>query len=266
MKKIYKDYSLNENKIRKFFDSRYPGRDFYFFKETTSTFDEASLLPVRDKTVICAAKQTNGRGRLGRSWQSDEGGIYFSLILMPDMPTDKLQIITSLCAVAIQRAISKYIPCLIKWPNDIISKDGKKLCGILTKNHILNGKVTVNAGIGINANTGCFDKELVYASSIYSITKEFTDENELFCSCLEELEYCTDMKNSSRVMNEYREKSATLGKRVRLLYASDERSETGVCTGIEDDGSLTVKKDDGSIINVTSGEVSVRGIYGEQYA
>ena len=266
MNKNYENYSLSENKIRKFLNAEYPKRDFYFFEETTSTFDEAAKIEATHGCVICAAKQTNGRGRLGRSWQSDKGGIYFSLILMPDIPTERLSIITSLCAVAIQKAISKYLPCLIKWPNDIISKDGKKLCGILTKTQYINGKCIANVGIGINANTGCFEKDLIYASSIYSITKKMLDENELFCLCLKELDRCTDMKNIDSVMEEYKKNSATLNKRVRLIYANDDRIETGLCISIEDDGSLTVKKDDGSTANVTSGEVSVRGIYGEQYA
>lgn len=266
MNKIYNEHSLNENTIKSLLNTEYIGRDFYFFEEVTSTFNESEKITLQNGTVICAAKQTNGRGRLGRQWQSDKGGIYFSLILTNDIIDSEIQMITSLCAVAIQRAISKYLPCMIKWPNDIVSENGKKLCGILTKLKKTDNRYIVNVGIGINANTEHFDKDLKYATSIYTITGRYIDENELLCSCLKELEYCIDKSNRNNTIEEYKKCSATLGRRVRLLYVNGKESDTGLCTAIENDGTLTVLKDDGTVVNVSSGEVSVRGIYGEQYA
>ena len=73
--------TLCENIIRNILKTEYIGRDFYLLEKTSSTFDAANEIPIKNGTVICAKKQTNGRGRLGRSWESEEGGIYFSLIL-----------------------------------------------------------------------------------------------------------------------------------------------------------------------------------------
>ena len=127
------DKMLNEKTIKKKLDTIYIGKDFYFFEETSSTFDEVKKICLKNGSVICARRQTNGRGRLGRSWQSENGGIYFSVILKPEMETTEVHVMTALCAVGIQRAIESIIPCYIKWPNDIVTKNGKKICGILTR-------------------------------------------------------------------------------------------------------------------------------------
>lgn len=260
------DITLQESRVRNMLETKYIGRDFHFFEETTSTFDAADGIDIKNGSVICARRQTNGRGRLGRSWESEKGGVYFSVILMPDFEFDEVQIMTALCAVGIRRALSSFLPCSIKWPNDIVSKDGKKICGILTKLKFTHeGKPIVNVGIGINANTKKFDDELKYASSIALITGKDIDESLVLCKVLEEVEKCVSYENLLETIKEYKKECVTLGKRVRVLYATSGESVTGLCVRIEDDGSLMVKTDDGKLINVNSGEVSVRGIYGENY-
>lgn len=258
--------TLCENIIRNILKTEYIGRDFYLLEKTSSTFDAANEIPIKNGTVICAKKQTNGRGRLGRSWESEEGGIYFSLILIPDIKLDEVQIMTALCAVGIRKALSSFLPCKIKWPNDIVSDDGKKICGILTKlQHDGKGKAIINVGIGINANTKKFDEELKYASSISLITGKDVNENLVLCRVLEETERSCNLENAPETMAQYKQECITLGKRVRVLYAGSEKNITGLCREINDDGSLNIKTDDGEIITVSSGEVSVRGIYGENY-
>ncbi|MBQ6895494.1 MAG: biotin--[Clostridia bacterium] len=246
--------------------TEYIGKDFYYFDEVSSTFDIAENIPIKSGTVIYAKKQTNGRGRLGRSWESEEGGIYFSIILVPDMSFEEIHIMTALCAVGIKRAVSSYLPCKIKWPNDIVSEDGKKICGILTKlRYDGNNKAVINVGIGINANTKSFDKELKYASSISLITGKDASEGDILCRVLEEIESCCNPKTISKIMDEYKKDCITLGKRVRVIYANDDKSIIGLCKDINRDGSLSVETDEGETLSVTSGEVSVRGIYGESY-
>lgn len=252
--------------IKQKLKTEYIGKDFYFFEKTTSTFDEAEKISKKNGTVILAKAQTNGRGRLGRQWESNKGGIYFSVILKPEFSGDNLHIITPLCAVAIERAISKYTPCKIKWPNDIVSDSGKKLCGILSKLQTdKNGDCYINVGIGINANNENFDKSLKYASSIKLVSGSEINENELLCSCLFELEKCCNFKNTDIIMKEYKEKCLTLKSRVKIISIKHNKTTTGLCMDITPEGALVVKKDDGETICVNSGEVSVRGIYGEDY-
>lgn len=260
------DKMLNEKTIKEKLDTIYIGKDFYFFEETSSTFDEAKKICLKNGSIICAKRQTNGRGRLGRSWQSENGGIYFSVILKPEMETAEVHIMTALCAVGIQRAIESLIPCYIKWPNDIVTGSGKKICGILTRLEANSeNEKYINVGIGINANTKVFDDELKYASSIALAKDEDIDENELLCTCLKQIENICDAKDYTLIMEEYKSKCINLGKRVRILYAHEDKSETGECIDISKDGCLVIKKDDGTYANVNSGEVSVRGIYGEDY-
>ena len=104
-----------------------------------------------------------------------------------------------------------------------------------------------------------------YASSIALAKDEDIDENELLCTCLKQIENICDAKDYTLIMEEYKSKCINLGKRVRILYAHEDKSETGECIDISKDGCLVIKKDDGTYANVNSGEVSVRGIYGEEY-
>ena len=140
-----KNITLQDSLVKNMLETEYIGRDFHFYEETTSTFDIAEKIRVKNGSVICARRQTKGRGRLGRSWESQNGGIYFSVIIMPDKRFSEVQILTALCAVGIRKALCAYLPCSIKWPNDIVSEDGKKICGILTKLKFTeDGKTVVN--------------------------------------------------------------------------------------------------------------------------
>ena len=106
---------------------------------------------------------------------------------------------------------------------------------------------------------------LKYASSISLVTGQDVDENLVLCKTLKEIEKCVCFENFLETIEEYKKECITLGKRVRVLYAKSDESKTGLCTKIENDGSLTIETDNGETINVNSGEVSVRGIYGENY-
>jgi len=82
---------------------------------------------------------------------------------------------------------------------------------------------------------------------------------------LYEIERCCDIKNLDYFMEEYKKQSITLNSYVRVIYSHQNKSDTGKCIDIKSDGSLVILKYDGKTINVNSGEVSVRGIYGEKY-
>jgi len=240
------------------------GRDLYVLDEVTSTFDACEKIGVCHGTVVCAKRQTDGTGRLGRSWESNEGGIYFSLILEPSRYGFDIQLYTLICALGVQRAISEHTACMIKWPNDIVSPDGRKLCGILTKIKLFDSKAGfINVGIGINANNKSFSDDLKYAGSLCHFPAREVDENRLLCSVLSEIEKVLCLSPDSLV-KEFAEVCVTVGSRVKIVPAEGEKY-AGNAKGISKDGSLMVEKDDGSLVCVNSGEVSVRGIYGENY-
>lgn len=257
-------YSLCGESIQKNLKTKILGRDLHFFDSVTSTFDAADKLSVNHGTLICAKRQTKGRGRMGRSWLSGEGGIYFTLVISPHTDAGNMQIYTSVCALGVYRAISKLVPCGIKWPNDIVSTDGKKLCGILTKARLSGGRCQyISVGVGINANNSPTSPDLPYASSIGAICGSCIDENALLCDVMLEIENCLALENP-RVIAEFSKVCITLGSKVRAIYA-DGSQIIGKCVQIEHDGSLTIQTNDKTLVNINSGEVSVRGIYGEEY-
>src|SRR5436190_12012008 len=114
------------------------GRDIRVFHETTSTNDVVEKLArdgVKEGVVVFAESQTKGRGRLGRKWLSPaKKGLWFSVLLRPDLRPHETTRLTVASATALRRAIASQtgLEAEIKWPNDILL-GGKKVAGILTE-------------------------------------------------------------------------------------------------------------------------------------
>lgn len=234
------------------------GSDIYFFPKLTSTFDKIREFELTEGLTVVCSSQSAGCGRLGRSWQSDVGGVYFTFALTPPFMDFEIPFITIVCALGVCRALSRYLPCLVKWPNDIVS-DGRKLCGILSKNIIKGGKTeAILVGIGINVNNHFSEKELPYASSLADLTGKEHDENRILIEVLGSIDRIYRECTKEQILHMYKEKCVNLGKEVTL--SSQDGEIRGVCTDILPDGSMNVKTDKG-VLNVHSGEVSVKGIY-----
>jgi len=253
------NYSLSGDALNKIKNS-IVARRLCFYESVTSTFDVLSEISDNDGTLVVAAMQTNGRGRLGRSWDSDKGGIYFSFSLPPN-DTESPAFVTLVCALAVQKALSKYLKCQIKWPNDIVSS-GKKLCGILTKSTFSGDRLkNILVGIGINANNCVFPKELVNAASLKLLTGTEIDENLLLTEVIKELDlYCFNKKHDD-ILKEYKENCVNIGQSVTIHYTDGRGDIKGKCTDVLSDGTMNVVLNDGKLVNVSSGEVSVKGIY-----
>ena len=126
--------------------------------DSTNTRLKAIADHAADGTVIAAGRQSGGRGRLGRSFASPEGGVYLSILLAPTADLSRCLTLTPTAAVAVRRAIKRCcgISAYIKWPNDLQLR-GKKLCGILTEAVSADGEVKIIIGIGVNLNTRAED-------------------------------------------------------------------------------------------------------------
>lgn len=254
-------YRLSEAAIRALKGDSTIAGELFFFDTVTSTFDKLSELSPKEGLTVLAAHQTNGRGRLGRSWESAGGGIYFSFLLLPPIDTQTSPFITLICALGVYRALSKYISCGIKWPNDIVS-GGKKVCGILTKTSLCENEIeSVAVGIGVNANNTVFDKSLEHASSVRLISGKSVDENRLFAEIVSEIDFAYYHMPRSEVLEEYKSACVNLGREVTAHYTDSRGDVKGICTDILPDGSMNIISD-GKTVNVNSGEVSVKGIYG----
>ena len=173
----------------------------------------------------------------------------------------EIPFVTIVCALGVCTALTKYLPCLVKWPNDIVS-NGRKLCGILSKNIIKGGKTeAILVGIGINVNNHFCEEELPYASSLLDLTGKEYDENHILIEVLKSIDSIYRGYTEKQILDMYREKCVNLGKEVTLC--SNGKEIIGVCTDILPDGSMNVETEK-EALNVHSGEVSVKGIYQKQ--
>ncbi len=207
-------------------------------------------------TVLCSETQTAGRGRLGRTFVSSEGGLYLSVLLKRQEPLDRLLHVTPMAAVAVRRAVLDLYPVDvdIKWINDLQVR-GKKICGILTEVAPQGGIIV---GIGINCNTASFPPEL---SRIAGSLREFcgrVDTEALLQALLRrlgEMDACL-FSQKAQWMEEYRRHCISLHREVLLLSPTGQRE--AYAEGIGNNGELLVRFPDGHREAVSMGEVSLK--------
>jgi BirA family biotin operon repressor/biotin-[acetyl-CoA-carboxylase] ligase len=227
--------------------------------------------------VIIGEEQTAGKGRRGRSWASPSGeSIYFSVLLRPGIPAEACSAVTLVAGLSVAQTLRKLygLDARIKWPNDIVV-EGKKVCGILTEG-ILEGNTLAGAvtGIGINVNNRSFPKEIAHrATSVFleiqraggrNVSSEMiADRAQLLASVLHifRLYYAVFCEDGS--MGSLREEYMSLlaGRGSSVVIEDPAGSYSGKCLGIDDRGCLLIEREDGISVRVSSGEVSVRGIY-----
>ena len=219
-----------------------------------------------DGTVVISEEQTRGKGRMGRTWQSNSGeGIWMSLLLKPNIIPFKAPFITLVAGVSVVTALRKLnVPAQIKWPNDIILND-KKICGILTELSAEIERVNyIIVGMGMNVKNMYFSGELEHkATSLY---KEgyVLQRVDIVDKILYEFEknYIDYIENDNKehVLNLFRQYSNIINKEIYLI--TNDKRELVTCIDINDSGNLIVKDKDNNIREIMSGEVSIRGING----
>ena len=223
---------------------------------TNSKVKEMALHGAAEGCTLIADTQTGGRGRLGRTFHSPEGGLYLSTLLRPAEQIDPARI-TCRAAVAAARAIESLCDAKIdvKWVNDLYL-NGRKLAGILAEGVLSpEGKLTaVVLGIGINVGPTTFPEELrTVATSLanegFAVTRE--DVAAAFLNGVEPA-LCAD---AEVVMEEYRRRNLVLGRQVTVVRGQE--SYPALATAITDEGYLRVSTPDGERV-LTSGEVSLR--------
>ncbi|MBU5425261.1 biotin--[acetyl-CoA-carboxylase] ligase [Tissierella pigra] len=273
--KGYKIISLPDiltlEEVEPYLDTSFIGRNIKYFDTIDSTNKKAKKIAFDENegTVVISEEQTEGKGRLGRHWVSPKGkGIWMSIILKPKVDPIKVSKITLLGAAAVHKALKNMnIESQIKWPNDILI-DGKKICGILTEmNCELNMINYVVMGIGINVNFNQEDipVDLKDKAMSIKISKGIEiNRKELLGNIINEFEKLyidfRDKKSISKAIKVCRESSALIGKEVRIIKGEEET--LGKVLDINEEGELVVEFQDGTVDNIYSGEVSVRGLNG----
>ena len=245
----------------------------YLFAETDSTNTMLKRMAQEGTpagTVIVADRQTGGRGRLGRPFLSPGGvGVYFSALIRPDCAPAELMHLTCAVAVAMCDAVEKAFGFRpgIKWTNDLVVGN-KKLGGILTELGLdpKTGRVSYAVlGIGINCGQLAedFDESIrSMATSVRMVTGKAADRNLLIAEMVRSLEAMDRslLTETEAMLACYRRDCITLGKQVSIVRGDEVRHATAL--DIDREGGLIVRYDSGEIGTVTSGEVSVRGLYG----
>lgn len=246
---------------------KYPCR-LKLYDKVTSTITVAEQAEPSDTPLyIVADSQTNGQGRLGRSFASPAGsGLYLTLSVKRDFSIDQALYVTMASAVATARAIEKVckVHVDIKWVNDLFYK-GKKVCGILTKaqTNLEIGQISkIIIGIGINCFPGNLPPELEKIAGYISGEAGSFPRNELAAEVFNQTMAVLEELDSREFMQEYRDRCFILGRLISVHPHLDERSVKAYALDIDDHGGLVVRyaegEHKGEIATLTTGEVSIR--------
>lgn len=262
---------MTEAEIKSLMHTDWVAKEVLYFDTIDSTNTKAQELAEKgypSGTLVVADKQESGKGRRGRSWVSPSGtGIFMTLMIKPDINPNNASMLTLVAALAVAKAITSVTgeEALIKWPNDIVI-NSKKVCGILTEmnaqfdyiNHIV-------VGIGINVHNESFPEEISQMASSLMIEaggKRF-HRAQIIAETMSYFEqyYDTFLKTQdlSALVREYDELLVNRNKSVRVLDPKEPFD--GKAMGITPKGELIVDTWESRKL-VSSGEVSVRGIYG----
>ncbi len=222
-------------------------------------------------TTVVAEKQTAGRGRRGKYWESPPGSaIYMTIMLKPDFAPDKASMLTLVMALSVAEAITEAtgLAAGIKWPNDVVVNK-KKVCGILTELNVETDYIQyVVIGVGINVNNGSSEEfpeeiretatslkiesgvQMSRASLIERVLERFEKNYDIFVTTL-------DLRLLTEAYSRF-----LLNLNAEVCVLDPKGSYTGIARGINTTGELLVEKENGGTEAVYAGEVSVRGLYG----
>jgi BirA family biotin operon repressor/biotin-[acetyl-CoA-carboxylase] ligase len=243
------------------------GRDIRVFEETTSTNDVIEKLArdgVKEGVVVFAESQTKGRGRLGRKWMSPtHKGLWFSVLLRPELSPQETTQLTVASATALRRAIKNVTGLVaeIKWPNDLLI-GGRKVVGILTEMSAEVDRVrhvTLGIGVDVNQDASDFPPELrKTATSLKVETGEEISRAGLATEILRELDFDYARICGGKfpaVADEWESGCATIGKNVSVQMGA--RQIRGCAESLDDDGALLVRTEHGHLERVIGGDVTL---------
>ena len=258
----------NETTIADQIHTKWAGKTVHFAREIDSTnlwIKRLAKEGAPEGTLALAEFQSAGRGRLGRSWEVPEGtSVMMSILLRPKFEPQYAPTLTLVMGMAVAKAVKNLgFDVSIKWPNDVVVSH-KKICGILTEMGVRDGKIDYAViGVGINVNIREFPEEMAdKATSLYLESGREFDRSQIPGLVMEAFEEYYEKFAAtcdlSGLKEEYESILANYNQPVRVLA---KEPYEGVARGITDGGELLVEKTDGTIVAVSAGEVSVRGLY-----
>jgi BirA family transcriptional regulator, biotin operon repressor / biotin---[acetyl-CoA-carboxylase] ligase len=256
---------LRQGDIKPGLKTKLIGREIHLFSEVASTNTlamEMASAGAPEGTVVLAETQTGGKGRRGRTWVSPKGNLYLSAILRPDIPLYKAPLITLMGAVAVASTMRRLceVKALIKWPNDILISD-KKVSGLLTEMSAEQDRVRhIVLGIGIDANMepAALPPDVrAQTTTLAAETGAKIDRTALLRQLLRELDhwYGVFLNDERNVLKEWKTLNTTIGNRVMVSGAGE--TLEGIAQGIDDEGRLILRLDNGNVRTVAAGDVTI---------
>jgi BirA family biotin operon repressor/biotin-[acetyl-CoA-carboxylase] ligase len=258
---------LNLDGLQEGLRTKWLGRSIFFSCQVDSTNVLAKELATHgaaEGTVVIAETQTCGHGQLGREWFSPKGGLWFSAVLRPKLKPAKAAGLVFMASLAVAEVLRELYGLKVetKWPNDV-QVSGRKICGILTEMSTMGEKVNyVIVGVGINAN---FMKK-AFPENLKTVATSLQDElgrkiklEELFRALLEKLEHFHELlmrEGVEPILAEWKKRASFLGCQVEV--ASGTERWAGLALDVENDGSLVLRLEDGTMKRVFVGDVTLR--------
>ncbi len=219
----------------------------HFLPETVSTMELARKLAQQEcpaGTIVVAERQTRGRGRMDRTWQSDPGGLYFTLVLRHRIPLPYAYRLVFAGSLALAETLSRLygLRAEIKWPNDILVGN-RKVSGILADTQVESDLLRyLNLGIGVNVNN---DAQSIFpgTTSVHRILGKPASRHDILAGFLKNIERRLDTPAGDDLMGEWKSRSATLGKAVKIVTPYE--TINGRAVDVDRAGALIVEQSDG---------------------
>lgn len=256
---------LSEERIKAALRTELLGKRIYAFWSVGSTNDFAYRRALQgdfEGVLVIAEQQTKGKGRKSRHWDSPfYKGLWFSLILRPDIEASKAGLLPYLAGVSVAEAIENSLSQKpdLKWPNDLLFQ-GKKFCGILSEVEFKNGKVTfIVLGIGINVNQKTEDFPERYRNQATSLRHECNsriDRADLLAEVLFRLEQNYKLMSThglNEIVSKWKIRCPQFGKEVVIMQ--DDEQYQGKFIDIDANGCLVLQTESGEIKKIVAGDI-----------
>ncbi len=238
-------------------EARYTGRHrIHFFTTLASTMDRARQMAVNGcphMTVVTAAAQTKGRGRLDRTWVSDAGGLYFTMVLRPQLPPQACWQLNFQASVSLARLLQRQygLEARVKWPNDVLVEE-KKIAGMLSETAVMGQEMHyVNIGIGINVNNTP-PAARIPAVALKDLIGRTEAPERLLEAYLDTLTPTLRETDPVAVLERWRAHTNTLGR--RLTVETTNGTVSGIAEDVAPDGALILRLSDGSRKTILYGD------------
>ena len=216
---------------------------------------------ISKNTLVVAKTQTAGKGRYGKSFYSDENGIYMSLLLNKTIDAKDVYLLTISAALAVTETLNTLydVDTKIKWVNDVYCAN-KKMCGILCEG-VLNSEGCYEQsiiGIGINIFKSHFPAEI---SDIATSLETFVDtskidKNEIISAVANRFFKLIHNSTPNEVVERYKSASLMIGRKITVLSVTE--NYTATVLDIDQTAQLVIQKENGEILSLNSGEISIK--------